>query len=127
MNTISQSLIRDMLKAEGYCGHYLNEVYNNGYRCEPTPSMIDGLVFEQHILGATARPDEHYEIPKLKNGSASKREEDLMAVVAWAKGILIANEINFESVQEYIATDGRSGHIDAVGTYHGQPYVFDLK
>ncbi len=126
MKTISQSLIRDMLKPEGYCGHYLNEVYNNGFRTEPTAAMIDGLVFEQAILGATAR-GEHWEIPKLKNGDKSKREQDLDMVIAFAREVLKMNEIVIETAQPHIEAGNRSGHIDALGTYHGQAYIFDLK
>lgn len=126
MKTISQSLIRDMLKPEGYCGHYLNEVYNNGFRTEPTASMIDGLVFEQAILGATAY-GEHWEIQKLKNGDKSKREQDLDLVINFAREILAANEIVIERAQVHLTTANRTGHIDALGTYHGQPYIFDLK
>lgn len=126
MNTISQSLLRDMMSEAGYCGHYLNEVYNNGYRTPPTDAMLQGLVFEQAILGATAR-GEMYEIPKLKSGEKSKAERDLDEVIAYARQVLAANEIVFDEVQPARERAHLSGHIDALGTYHGQPYIFDLK
>ena len=122
MKTIPQSLIRDMLKPEGYCGHYLNEVYNNGFKTEPTDDMVNGLFFEYSILGATAR-GEIPEIPKSKakgkEGQILKREIDLLKIIEYAKGVLKANEIVIEQAQVHMTVDDRSGHIDAVGTYHG--------
>jgi hypothetical protein len=130
MKTISQSLIRDMLSPKGYCGYYLNEVYNNGFRTEPTPAMLQGLVFEQEILGST-RDGEHVEMPKSmakgKEGSILKAEIELFRIIRYAKSILEANEILFTDHQIHMINENRHGHIDAVGTYHGQPYIFDLK
>lgn len=124
---ISQSLIRDMLNPRGYCGHYLNRVYNEGWKTEPTDSMTDGLYFEYNILGATAF-GEVPTIPKSKtNGATLKRELDLLRVIEQAKAILKANVIEFDRVQEHMTFEDRSGHIDALGTYHDKPYIFDLK
>lgn len=128
---ISQSLIRDMLSEDGYCGHYLNEVYNNGFSAPPTDAMVNGLFFEQEILGATARPGEVIELPKSKakgrEGQKLQRELDLEKHVEFAKMILKENKIVFENVQVNIERQHLSGHIDAVGTYNGIPYLFDLK
>lgn len=127
MRTISQSLIRDMLNPAGYCGHYLNQVYNEGWKPAPTDAMIDGLFFEFNVLGATAY-GEVPEIPKSKtNGAKLKRELDLERVIAQAREIIKANRIEVISVQLHVEQDDRHGHIDAAGTFRGVPYLFDLK
>lgn len=127
MRTISQSLIRDMLNPAGYCGHYLNQVYNEGWKPAPTDAMIDGLFFEFNVLGATAY-GEVPEIPKSKtNGAKLKRELDLERVITQAKEVLDANRIEFTEVQFRAESEDRHGHIDAAGTFRGLPYLFDLK
>jgi glutaredoxin len=127
MRTISQSLIRDMLNPAGYCGHYLNQVYNEGWKPAPTDAMIDGQFFEFNVMGATAY-GEVPEIPKSKtNGAKLKRELDLERVIAQAKEVLDANRIEFTEVQFRAESEDRHGHIDAAGTFRGLPYLFDLK
>ncbi len=127
MKTISQSLIRDMLNPASYCGHYLNQVYNEGWKPAPTDAMIDGLFFEFNVLGATAY-GEMPEIPRSKTkGAKLKRELDLERVIAQAREIIKANRIEVISVQLHVEQDDRHGHIDAAGTFRGVPYLFDLK
>jgi hypothetical protein len=127
MKTISQSLIRDMLKPEGFCGYYLNEVYNEGFRTSPTEAMVNGLFFEQDILGRT-RDGELVELPKSKtNGAKLKREIDLEFDIKFARSVLEKNKILFDEKQVYYETPFMHGHLDAVGTYTGKRYIFDLK
>ena len=126
METISYSLLKDLTRAEGYCGYYLDLIYNQDHRIEITDAMVDGLVFEQYILGKTAR-GEVYEIPRLKSGAVSKRETDLMEAVKFALDYLKANEIEFNIVQDAQVHDDRSGHVDEIGTYRGRGYMFDVK
>lgn len=126
MQTISYSLLKDLTRAEGYCGYYLDKIYNQDERIDLTDAMIDGLVFEQNVLGQTAR-GEVYEIPKLKSGGISKRESDIMETVEFARDYLKANEIEFTIIQDHLTHDDRSGHIDAIGSYRGRGYMFDVK
>jgi hypothetical protein len=116
-----------MLKPEGFCGYYLNKVYNEGYHTQPTDAMINGLFFEQAILGST-RDGELIEIPKSKtNGAKLKRETDLEKDIDFAKKVLEINHIVFEKCQIPMYTPFMHGHIDAVGTFEGKKYLFDLK
>ena len=126
MKTISQSLLRDMLSQDGYCAHYLNLVYNSNYKTELSNAMLMGLVFEQAILGST-RDGEHVELPRLKSGEKSADEKRLDGTIEFAKSVLAANEIIFTATQLHIENGLLHGHPDAVGTYHGMNYTFDLK
>ena len=127
MKTISQSLIRDMLKPEGYCGHYLNKVYNEGFRTQPSDAMVNGLFFEQAILGRT-RDGELIELPKSKtNGAKLKRETDLEQDIEFAKKVLELNKIQFDNCQFLRETSFMHGHLDAAGTFNNVKYLFDLK
>jgi hypothetical protein len=116
-----------MLREEGYCGYYLNAVYNEGFKTEPTDAMVNGLFFEQAILGST-RDKELIELPKSKtNGAKLKREIDLEDDIIFAEKVLKQNNIEFSEAQKHCITSFMHGHIDAVGTYSGKKYLFDLK
>ena len=69
---ISQSALKDFYNPE-VCRIKWEEMYVNGYRSQPTTAMLDGLVFEQNVIGLS-RGGEIYEIPKGKTGNTLKRE-----------------------------------------------------
>jgi len=106
MKTISQSLINEMLRQQGYCGHYLNEVYNNGFSPDPSDAMMDGLYFEQGVIGST-RDHTPMELPKLKSGEKSKRERDLDDLIKWTSLVLAKNEIKIQNIQPLIAENDK--------------------
>ena len=80
---ISQSALRDFYDDE-VCQIKWEENYVNGYRSQPTAAMLDGLVFEQNVIGLS-RGGEVYEIPKGKTGKPLKRETDLLKLAAESK------------------------------------------
>lgn len=128
MKHISHSLIWDLIKEGGYCGHYLNLKYNENHRTTPTESMMKGLLFELELLGQT-RDGTDIELPKKKNGDPYKWELDVLEDVEYAKMILEKNNIKIHpgSVQEYKEKDNRSGHIDCLGTIVNRDYIIDVK
>lgn len=129
MKTISQSLINDLTNPNGYCGYYLDLVYNKNVKTEPTDAMINGLFFEQELIGKT-RSGEKIEIPKSKTtGKPLKRETDLLQDIKYAEMILQKNSITFDpaTVQQRIEKDDRHGHIDCMGTAGNEEAIFDIK
>ena len=73
---ISQSALKDFYNPD-VCQIRWEESYFNGYRSEPSAAMLDGLVFEQNVIGLS-RGGEVYEIPKGKTGKVLKRDLDLL-------------------------------------------------
>ena len=47
---ISQGLVRDFYD-DNVCQIKWEETYLNGFRTNPSPAMLDGLVFEQNVIG----------------------------------------------------------------------------
>ena len=122
---ISQSAIKDFYN-EDYCRIKWEEVYFNGYRTQPTPAMVDGLIFEDLTIGSS-RGGEKYFIPKLKSGKPSKRELDLIKLSEFAKQTMKDLEIELIEVQPEWETDTLIGHPDALITYKGNKAIMDLK
>ena len=92
---ISQSALRDFYNPE-YCKIKWEEVYLNGNRTQPTTAMLDGLVFEQEVIGMS-RGGEVYEIPKGKTGKPLKRETDLLALAEKSKQIM---DLKYTAIKE---------------------------
>ena len=122
---ISQSAIKDFYN-EDYCRIKWEEVYFNGYRTQPTPAMVDGLIFEDLTIGSS-RGGEKYFIPKLKSGKPSKRELDLIKLSEFAKQTMKDLEIELIEVQPEWETDTLIGHPDALIKYKGELAIMDLK
>ena len=122
---ISQSGLRDFYNPE-YCKIKWEETYINGYRSRPTSAMLDGLVFEQNVIGMS-RGGEIYEIPKLKNGNPSKRETDLLKLAKEAQNTMMDLDIKLLDVQPEWETKDLIGHPDALITYKGEKAILDLK
>lgn len=82
----------------------------------PSELMLKGRYFEYHLIGDTA-DGEIPELPKLKNGSKSADEKALDELLEFAKEVLTANNINFESGQKQVRMehDGMSGVVDYIG------------
>ena len=66
-------MIRDFYDSN-YCKIKWEETYLNGFRTIPSAAMLDGLVFEQNVIGMS-RGGEVYEIPKGKMKWISKRKQ----------------------------------------------------
>lgn len=131
MKTISQSLLNELLNPDGYCGYYLDLVFNQNLRDEPTDAMVNGLFFEQEVIGST-RDGLPVEIPKNtrvgKDGTyISQREKDLLIDIAYAKKIFNENNIKVDQIQIAKTTEDRHGHIDFIGTIDKRKSLFDLK
>ena len=122
---ISQSALRDFYNKD-VCEIRWEETYINNYRTKPTPAMIDGLFFEQKVIGES-RGGEIYTIPKLKNGKPSKRETDLLKLSEFAKQTLKDLEIELIEVQPEWASEELIGHPDALIKYKGELAILDLK
>ena len=88
---VSQGAVRDFYDPD-YCKIKWEEVYLNGYRTKPTNAMLDGLVFEQEVIGMS-RGGEVYEIPKGKTGRPLKRETDLLELSERSKKTMLDLEI----------------------------------
>ena len=121
----SQGMLRDFYNPD-YCKIKWEEVYLNGFRTNPTAAMLDGLVFEQAVIGGS-RGGEIYEIPKGKTGKPLKRETDLMTLAEKSKKTMLDLEIELIDVQPEWETDELIGHPDALITYKGELAIMDLK
>lgn len=122
---ISQSALRDFYNPN-YCKIKWKEVYVKGNRTQPTDAMMDGLVFEQKVIGLS-RGGEVYEIPKLKNGKQSKRELDLEKLSIDAKEMIKSLDIEILDVQPEWIVEDLIGHPDCLITYKGHKAIMDLK
>ncbi len=122
---ISQSMLRDFYNPD-YCKIKWEETYLNGYRSKPSPAMLDGLVFEQKVIGMS-RGGEVYEIPKGKTGKPLKRETDLLALAEKSKVMMHDLGIELVDVQPEWETDELIGHPDALIKYKGELAIMDLK
>jgi len=122
---ISQSALKSFFDPN-VCEIKWEEMYLNGYRTEPSAAMLDGLVFEQHVIGGS-RGGEVYEIPKGKTGKPLKRETDLMALCK--KSIQTMNDLEIEliDVQPEWNVGDLTGHPDALVKYKGELAIMDLK
>lgn len=85
-------------------------------KTEPSELMLKGRYFEHHLIGGTV-DGEIPELPKLKNGSKSADEKALDELLIFAKEVLNANGIDFESGQKQVRFehDGMSGVVDYIG------------
>ena len=102
---ISQSALRDFYN-EDFCKVKWEEMYINNYRTKPTAAMVDGLFFEQKVIGES-RGGEVFNIQKLKTGKPSKRETDLLKLSEFAKKtikdfMMNTEEINNPEYKKYI-------------------------
>jgi len=122
---ISQSMLRDFYNPN-YCKIRWEETYINGYRNKPTASMLDGLVFEQNVIGLS-RGGEVYEIPKGKTGKPLKRETDLMELADKSKQMMNDLDIELIDIQPEWETEDLIGHPDALIKYKGELAIMDLK
>ena len=122
---VSQGAVRDFYDPN-YCKIKWEEVYLNGYRTKPTNAMLDGLVFEQEVIGMS-RGGEVYEIPKGKTGKPLKRETDLLELSERSKKTMLDLEIELIDVQPEWETDELIGHPDALIKYKGELAIMDLK
>ena len=122
---ISQSMLRDFYNPD-YCKIKWEETYLNGYRSKPSPAMLDGLVFEQKVIGMS-RGGEVYEIPKGNTGKPLKRETDLLALAEKSKVMMHDLGIELVDVQPEWETDELIGHPDALIKYKGELAIMDLK
>ena len=122
---ISQGLLRDFYDPD-YCRTKWHNIYRLGNRTSPTDAMINGLVFEQKVIGMS-RGGEVYEIPKLKNGKESKRETDINILSEFAKKVIRDMNIKFLEVQPEWETDELIGHPDALVEWKGNKCIMDLK
>jgi len=122
---ISQSMLRDFYNPE-YCKIKWEEVYLNNFRKKPSDAMLDGLVFEQNVIGES-RGGEVYEIPKGKTGKPLKRETDLLLLAKKSKQMLKDLEIELIEVQPEWETEDLIGHPDALIKYKGELAIMDLK
>ena len=122
---ISQSMLRDFYNPD-YCKIKWEETYLNGFRTKPTASMLDGLVFEQNVIGMS-RGGEYYEIPKGKTGKPLKRETDLLELAEKSKVMMNDLEIELVDVQPEWETDELIGHPDVLIKYKGELAIMDLK
>ena len=122
---ISQSALRDFYNPE-YCKIKWEEVYLNGNRTQPTTAMLDGLVFEQEVIGMS-RGGEVYEIPKGKTGKSLKRETDLLTLAEKSKQMMEELDIELIDVQPEWETKDLIGHPDALIKYKGELAIMDLK
>ena len=75
-----------------------------GFRTGPSAAMLDGLVFEQNVIGMS-RGGDVYEIPKGKTGKPLKRETDLLALTEKSKEMMNDLEIELIDVQPEWETD----------------------
>jgi hypothetical protein len=122
---ISQSAVRDFYNSEN-CRIKWEENYVNGYRSEPSAAMLDGLVFEQNVIGLS-RGGEVYEIPKGKTGKTLKRETDLLQLAERAKQTINDLQIELIDVQPEWEVNDLIGHPDALIKYKGELAIMDLK
>jgi len=122
---VSQSALRDFYN-EDFCKVKWEEMYINNYRTKPTAAMIDGLFFEQNVIGES-RGGEVYNIPKLKTGKPSKRETDLLKLSKFAKQTIKDLEIELIDVQPEWSSKELIGHPDALIKYKGELAILDLK
>lgn len=122
---ISQGALKEFYNPD-YCQIKWNEIYRKGFRTEPTDAMVNGLVFEQNVIGST-RGGEIYEIPKLKNGKDSKREIDLNNLIVFAKQTIKRLKIKFLEIQPEWEVDDLIGHPDALIEWKGNKAIMDLK
>lgn len=122
---ISQSALRDFYDPE-YCKTKWKEIYLLGNRSKPTEAMLNGLVFEQKVIGMS-RGGEVYEIPKLKNGKESKRETDINQLSEFAIDTMKRLEIELLEVQPEWETEDLIGHPDALINWKGHKAILDLK
>lgn len=122
---ISQSALKDFYNPD-YCKIKWEESYVNGYRSKPTAAMLDGLVFEQNVIGLS-RGGEVYHIPKLKTGKPSKRETDLLKLADFAKQTMKDLDIELIDVQPSWNVGDLSGHPDALVKFKGELAIMDLK
>ena len=122
---ISQGMLRDFNNPD-YCKIKWEETYLNGYRSGPSSAMLDGLVFEQHVIGMS-RGGEVYEIPKGKTGKPLKRETDLLALAEKSKEMMNDLGIELIDVQPRWETEELIGHPDALIKYKGELAIMDLK
>ena len=118
-------MLRDFYNPD-YCKIKWEETYLNGYRSKPSPAMLDGLVFEQKVIGMS-RGGEVYEIPKGKTGKPLKRETDLLALAEKSKVMMHDLGIELVDVQPEWETDELIGHPDALIKYKGELAIMDLK
>jgi len=122
---VSQSMLRDFNNPKN-CKIKWEETYMNGFRTEPSAAMLDGLVFEQNVIGES-RGGEIYEIPKGKTGKPLKRETDLLALAERSKEMMFDLGIELIEVQPEWETKELIGHPDALIKYKGDLAIMDLK
>lgn len=133
MGKISQSLIKQYLK-DGTCEILLKKSYTSGksyyYREEVSDIMVDGLFFEQELIGLT-RDGEQITLPKSRakgrEGSNLKRENDLLWVIEQSKQIIKDLNIDFIDVQPEWKHGDLIAHPDLLAYFQNSKSIFDIK
>lgn len=127
---LSQGMVRDFFDTK-YCRNKWIAQYVKKEKFIPTDSMLNGLVFEQQVIGMS-RGGEVYTFPKLKNGKESKREIDIAILSKFAKETINKLGIELLDVQPEWETDKLIGHPDALINWtceNGEKHkaILDLK
>lgn len=97
-----------------------------GKRSKPTQAMLEGLVFEEELIGS-ARGHEKVDAPKQKNGEPYKWERDVRGLANKGKKLMKDMGIKIVDVQPEWVYDGMVYHLDAIMEYNGELAVLDVK
>ena len=124
MKKLSNSLIRSVLTTR--CEYFI-KLSLDGVRSDPTPSMLNGLVFEHELLGQTVRKEEEPHFPLLKNGNISKVETDIRNRAQEVKAMFPEIGIEPIKVQYYLENEHYKGHPDLLAKVNGVESVIDVK
>jgi hypothetical protein len=129
---LSQSIIKGV-KNDFYCPkkYFVYEVLKT-YPKEETESMVKGQLFEYLALGSVNREGNIPEMKRNKNGSLTADEQRIREQAQRFPELIDAHGIVLEQTNvrlSHVYSDQivLTGIADALGTYQGKPYVFDLK
>lgn len=128
---LSQSGIKSLFHPYGggrQCPRLWLETNINGMETATSDAMMDGLIFEHELLGATARNGEIPTRGEKKGGGFYKVESDVRGLAQkTAKEVFPHYGIEILDTQIKLSTDDKKGTLDALMTIDGKRALLDVK
>ena len=128
---VNQSAIKDFYapyRGGEACPKRWQKINLEGVRTAPSDAMLQGLVFEHELLGATAKEDEIPHLPLLKNGGISKVEKDIRALASYIKDLIFPHYgIDILETQVKMETKTAKGTADAIIQIKARRALMDVK
>lgn len=135
---LSQTSLKDFEKEETCPVRWKGQWFDNLFKFEPNQAMIQGLYFEQQVIGDSAT-DDRYEMPKNRDGSKKVAHKRIDEQAEYCKKVLfdkdfddyigkyVGCEIEWKSFQHVVNIDNKRIVIDILGECEEGVVLNDLK